>query len=675
MASNGKTFNHEDEITRTPFASETLGSVSGGTDKGNYFGSVLVHQDPGVLIGTFYDKQSGRVAVGYNLWDRVHLGFTANIIHSLSDRGLTNNDNTGTSNYVVLSGTPSFVNLQPTNGIYPVNPAVGSGANPLQTVNLLTNREEVWRLITGATLQVDAYNSETSSVKVLSNFGADSFSLKNRIFSPNQLTFEPADGLDGTSIDGTVSNLNYNLGAGALWTYTPRDKKFRSALSGGLTYEVVDLSQVVVTAQNLTAGQPNVDSGTVINASQNRLRTEDQGIYVQEELALLDEQLSLLGGLLAERSSLDGDTDQLFFYPKLAAVYSLFKPNAENKTGPFADFETLRVRAAYGEAGNRPNYLQKFTPLTATGNIDGNAGITILGNAGDPKIEPERQREFEIGADVATKNQRFVAELTGYDREISNLLLQRSLALSTGFTTQFFNGGGMRNIGVEAALQGRPVAGIDWTTRGVFTMNRSKITSLPVPPFDITIAGFGTGLGAFRIEKGKSATQIVGTVDADGTVKQVGDGEPDFRVGWTNVVNVGDWSFGALIDWQQGSSIVNLTRLLYDASSNSPDADAANKRLMTFSGGDIRPYIEDATFVKLRELSIAYNLPKSVMKQLGALKSLSVSLTGRNLLTLTNYSGLDPEVSNFGNQPIGRNYDVAPYPPSRSYWLSVTAGI
>src|SRR5262249_12912784 len=132
---------------------------------------------------------------------------------------------------------------------------------------------------------------------------------------------------------------------------------------------------------------------------------------------------------------------------------------------------------------------------------------------------------------------------------------------------------------------------------------------------------------------------------------------------------------GALIDWQQGSSIVNLTRLLYDASSNSPDIAAANKRLMTFSGGDIRPYIEDATFVKLRELSIAYNLPKSIMKQLGALKSLQVSLTGRNLLTLTNYSGLDPEVSNFGNQPIGRNYDVAPYPPSRSYWLSVTAGI
>jgi hypothetical protein len=52
-----------------------------------------------------------------------------------------------------------------------------------------------------------------------------------------------------------------------------------------------------------------------------------------------------------------------------------------------------------------------------------------------------------------------------------------------------------------------------------------------------------------------------------------------------------------------------------------------------------------------------------------------VQLSGRNLLTLTNYTGMDPEVSNFGGQPIGRNYDVAPYPPSRSYWLSISAGI
>jgi hypothetical protein len=91
--------------------------------------------------------------------------------------------------------------------------------------------------------------------------------------------------------------------------------------------------------------------------------------------------------------------------------------------------------------------------------------------------------------------------------------------------------------------------------------------------------------------------------------------------------------------------------------------------------GDPRPYIEDGSFVKIRELSVAYNLPKRLASQLGPLKSLQLSLSGRNLYTWTKYTGLDPEVSNFANQAIGRNYDVTPYPPSRTVWFSVTAGI
>ncbi|HWU91477.1 MAG TPA: SusC/RagA family TonB-linked outer membrane protein [Kofleriaceae bacterium] len=682
MDANGKTFDHEAEITRIPFSRETIASASGGTENGNYYGSVLVRDEPGVVRGTFYEKQTGRVAVGYKLGDRVRLGVTANLMHSLSDRGLTNNDNTGTSLYVVLSGTPSFVDMRSRGGVYPANPApaVGSGANLIQTVNLFQNREDVWRLIGGANGTIDAYKSEdgTSQVRVLANFGADSFDQKNDILSPNGLIYEPiTDGLAGTSIDATTTNLNWNTGAGVLWTYKPKTGKFRNALTGGLTYENVDLNSVYVTSQNQTAGQPNVDSGTSLNVAQTRISTKESGLYAQDEVALLDDRLSLLGGLLGERSSLNGNSDKYFVYPKLAAVYSLLSPE---KDGKKSRFEALRVRGAYGEAGNRPNYGQKFTALNASQNIEGKAGITIAPSAGDPNIAPERQREVEIGADAALKDQKVVAEVTLYQRSISNLLLQRALATSTGFTTEFFNGGSMHNRGLELALQATPVSqkGLEWTTRGILTLNRSLITSLPVPQFDITGAGFGTSLGAFRIEEGKSATQMVGNignVDGKPTIAVVGNGEPDFRVGWSNTVKAGDFTFGALIDWQQGSNIVNLTRLLYDSSLNSPDVEAAAARLAAFKGGDCRPYIEDATFVKLRELSVSYSLPKKYASQLGAVKTLTVSASGRNLLTLSKYSGLDPEVSNFGNQPIGRNYDVAPYPPSRSFWFSVSAGL
>jgi outer membrane receptor protein involved in Fe transport len=342
----------------------------------------------------------------------------------------------------------------------------------------------------------------------------------------------------------------------------------------------------------------------------------------------------------------------------------------------FAGFESLRVRVAYGETGNRPNFGNKFTPLAATNTIGGNQSLFVGGVAGDATIEPERQREIEGGLDMATKDQRVVAEVTGYNRQISNMLLQRAIATSTGFGTQFINGGGLRNRGVEAAVAVKPIKGVDWTTRGTLTLNRSLVTELPpgILPFN-TGPSFGAGFGTYRIEVGKSATQIVSTTDATGALTLVGDGEPDFRIGWSNVVNVGDFSFSTLLDWQQGSKIINLTQNYYDVNGNAVDPAAAKMRIDALNSGDPRPYIEDGTFLKVREISVAYNLPRRLASQLGPLKSLIVSLSGRNLLTFAKYSGLDPEVSNFGSQAVSRNYDVTPYPPSRTFWLSVTAGI
>ncbi len=91
-------------------------------------------------------------------------------------------------------------------------------------------------------------------------------------------------------------------------------------------------------------------------------------------------------------------------------------------------------------------------------------------------------------------------------------------------------------------------------------------------------------------------------------------------------------------------------------------------------GNNADVYIEDASFLKLREISLAYKLPDELVSQVGPMSNARVSISGRNLLTFTPYSGLDPEVSNFGAQTIARNIDVAPFPPSRSFWFSIEAG-
>jgi hypothetical protein len=86
-------------------------------------------------------------------------------------------------------------------------------------------------------------------------------------------------------------------------------------------------------------------------------------------------------------------------------------------------------------------------------------------------------------------------------------------------------------------------------------------------------------------------------------------------------------------------------------------------------------YVETASFLKLREVTLSYDLPPSAIRGLFGARSARLSLTARNLFTVSDYTGLDPEVSNFGNQAIFRNIDVAPFPPSRSFWFTIDLGL
>lgn len=664
-------YDHEQELAgRVAPSFETVASVSGGGDRTTYFLSGLVKGDQGIIQNTGYDKQSLRINLGQRFGDRLDVNVGANLLHTKSDRGLTNNDNAGVSYYMVMPQAPSFYDLsQRADGTYPSNPFINSLANPLQTAALLTNAEDVWRLVGSGTATLRLIDGSSQNLKLLGNFGFDSFRQKNNVIAPPELNFEPVDdGLAGTSILANSDNLNLNGGLNLVHFFKPVDGVALTT-SVGAIYETRDLDTTYVVARNLNGGISNVNAGTNLNVAQNRARQIDRGVYVQEEALLLDEKLTLSGALLAEASTVNAQHNKLFYYPKLAAAYRL--------TDVLPDAGELKFRAAYGETGNLPQYGQRFTPLLVNNNVGGAPGLVIGGVTGAPDLHPERQREFEVGVDASLFEGRGALELTVYQKDISDLLLQRTLAPSTGFRTQIFNGAGLRNRGVELMAQAIPVQGtVDWTTRAIFSLNRSVITHLPVPAFNT--GGFGVSLGAFRIEEGKSATQIVGNVGKDANGKPivgvVGDAEPDFRLSFFNEVGWNGFRLGALLDWQQGSEVINLTRFLFDGVGNSPDVEAAAERLKRWSARETGVYVEDASFLKVREVNLSYTLPESVVSGWGPVRSARVVLSGRNLLTFTNYSGLDPEVSNFGNQPIARNIDVAPFPPSRSFWTSIELG-
>ena len=678
-------FDNEEALAdRSELSTESILTLSGGGESTRYFVSGTFKNDEGIIANTGFQKEGVRVNVEQQISPRFTLRANTNLLHTVAERGITNNDNAGVSYYMVLPFTPNFFDLsrQP-DGQFPINPFERS--NPLATAALVTNDEEVWRFITAGTAEFDALQKDRHQIKLLATGGVDFFNQDNGIFSPPELQFEPDDGLAGTALSSGSDNTDLTLTGNGIYTYTAPGG-LTSTTTVGAQYEDRDLNTTRIVSEGLTAGQPNVDAGVVQQTFENRTRIKDFGVFAQEELLLLGERLLLTGGIRADRSSVNGETNAFFVYPKASASYRF-----EN---PVRYVQGLKLRAAFGQSGNQPLYGQKFTPLSSTNNINGIAGLTVVGLTGSPELEPERQTEIEAGLDATLADGRALFTATVYQKDISNLLLQRTPAPSTGFTTEVFNGGELRVRGIELALDATPIRTdlLSWVSRTTFARNYSRIEELPVPPFET--GGFGTSLGAFRIEQGASATQIVANAgladDGSTIVAPVGNAEPTFRMGFSNEIAYGPVRLFSLFDWSQGQEVINLTQFLADAGANSEDY-VTNPQPLTLRNGtvvmlgegqrritrrgnlrDSRGYIEDGSYFKLRELSLRYDLPQSVTRALGGtVENAAIQLSGRNLITWTDYSGLDPEVSNFGNVPIARNIDVAPFPPSRSFWLSL----
>ena len=123
--------------------------------------------------------------------------------------------------------------------------------------------------------------------------------------------------------------------------------------------------------------------------------------------------------------------------------------------------------------------------------------------------------------------------------------------------------------------------------------------------------------------------------------------------------------------------MINLGRFLSDIGGTTPDLDEQSGMDRTSNPSVADRYVEDGTYLKLREVSLTYAVPRQTVQQWfgGQVSSLDIGVSGRNLVMITDYTGYDPEVSQFGNVAIGRSVDVLPFPSARSFYFKVSVGL
>ncbi|HUR92550.1 MAG TPA: SusC/RagA family TonB-linked outer membrane protein [Gemmatimonadaceae bacterium] len=670
-------FNHYDNVfTGREISWETAADVSGGTENTRYLVGGTFKRDGGIEPSTGFRRQGLRINLDQIVNSRFDVKVSSVFNRSEHDRGWNNNCNNYACHGYAFPYTPSFVDLRrrDADGNY-IRPDWGIQSNTVQLTDLAVNHEETNRFTGGATLNYNAITSDRQSLRLILGGGLDAFQQNNDLWAPNELFSEIPQALPGTAIEGDGLSQFFNWNANLVHTFKPAG--FWSATtSAGIQYEDRRLQTSRITTSNLVPGQRNVGQGTITTGTENLSAERTIALYGQEEVRLFGERLLVQGGLRAEKSSVNGDIDKYFIFPKISASYRIM-----NLLGMGSE---IKPRFAYGETGNQPLFGQKFT-LLGTPLLGGLQGFTVAGASGFPGVEPERVKEIELGLDGFAMNGRMTWEITTFNRNTTNLLLQRVPAPSTGFTSRVFNGGKIKNTGVEVGLGFTPIQRerMQWVSRMTYTTYDSEVLDLAgLPPFRPNLSGFG-GLGVTFIRVGDPLTQLIGRgYNADGTRTtatdlQIGNTAPDYRMGFVNDFTFGPWSLNAVLDYQHGGDIINLTQFLYDDAGTPADfgSEAHTVRLKGYNNGVMLPYIEDATFLKLRELSIGVDVPARLFQGLNwGVDDARISLTGRNLWTKADYTGLDPEVANLGSAAIRNNLDVAPYPPSRSIFLNITLG-
>ena len=652
---------------------ETIADINGGNENTRYYISGSVKRDEGIERNTGFNRQGLRVNLDQVLSPTIDLKVSSVFNRAENDRGWNNNCNNYGCHGYALAYIPSFVDLTHRNpdGTFPT-PTVGPQSNPIQLTELGRNHEETNRFTGGVTLGWNPLARGSQTFRFVAGAGFDGFDQVNDVWTPNDLFFERPQALPGESIESGGRSLFFNYNLNGIHTYAA--SAFSTTTAVGLQFEDRRLNTFSIRTQNLLPGERNVNQGTNTTPNENLTRERTIALYAQEEVRLFSEALLVRGGVRAERSSVNGDIDKYYVFPQLSASYR------------FADLigsgSELKLRAAYGETGNQPLFGQKFTNLT-TPQLGGQQGVTVSTQAGFENVEPERLKEIEAGIEGTLLRDRLTFEVTGFTRNTTNLLLQRVPSPSSGFTSQVFNGGKIENQGVEASVGYTPIMAntLTWISRATFTKYTSEVKDLAgLPPFFPASSGFGN-LGRTRIEVGKPITQLVGfALNPDGTrgstLTQLGNTAPDFRMGFTNDLTWGRFSFNSVVDWQEGGDVINLTQYLQDDGRTSEDwgTPSHTARYKGYLSGSIEPYIEDASFVKLREVSVGYDVPRNLVSVIRGVNSLRVSVTGRNLFMWAPYSGLDPEVANFGAAAIRNNLDIGPYPPSRSVFLNLALG-
>lgn len=654
-------------------------NLSGGTDKTKFFVSGNITDEEGTVKNTGFNRYSIRANIDHKITNGINLSVSSNYLRSETERGFTGNqNNSGASIGYSTAYVPNYFDLRRSkDGTYPTNPYFSE--NPVAVTDNGINNSLVNRFIQAFTLDIDLLKTDKSYLKAQISGGLDYLQNTSMIYLPEFLQFQRGQANPGDVLKGKQESFNTNFQAALVYNWNFGTVNMNT--SAGLVRLDFTDNALFNRGRGLVPGQSNLQQAAIQEINQEfNSKIQDAGVFVQQEMNWEDKIVGTLG-IRWDKSTLNGNQDEFYAFPRASMAFNIANFDFWN----VGFMNQFKPRIAYGETAGPVNFGATFTPLNGT-NIGGLLGSVVGTQIGNTLILPETAREFEFGLDAGFFNSRLAIEATYYIKSTQNNIQNLNLAPSTGVNTTPSNEAELENKGIELAISGTPIetANFRWFSRVMFWKNDLLMTRLGIPTY---IAGaFGSGLGTFLYAEGYSPTTIVGTpanADVPGGFTIWGDAQPDFNMSFYNTISVlKGLELSFLIDWKKGGDNINLTSFLNDGGGttngwfddDNGDGIPNGRQRPPTPHNNAGRWVQDASFVKIREIGLYYTLPKTSLSDWfgTTVSNVRIGTSVNNAFLFTDYEGYDPETSSFGAQAIANNVDIAPYPTARRVFFHLT---
>ncbi|MCC6929363.1 MAG: TonB-dependent receptor [Gemmatimonadaceae bacterium] len=671
--------------------------MTGGSERVSYFVSGAFFNQKGILLGSQYRRANIRANLDFSpnsklsVRTSIGLGREANVRNENDNTidGVATNALANQPNVRVRNADGSFTSTD--DGLEYTNP-VALGA--------LDNAESRTLRAMGNTEMSYAF---TDRLRLNGRVGVDMLNLRDLRWNSPLIIGTYAASANGVAQQGNTTVSRY-VAETFLQFDVPGQRFGQLSLVGGSGVEYNSVENDFLQGEGFGSTQFRYpgNAGKVTSYDGGRTDNNLASFFSRANWSLRDRYFAS-ASVRTDGSSRFGKNNRYGTFSSASFGWSL---SDESWLSAIRKAGDLKLRVSYGETGNQ-GIPDDFAPLARFGKANyADAPGIAPSSLANPDLRWETTREFDIGLDFSMFSGRIGLVADHFSKKTDDLLVLRPITSTSGLTSVYDNIGNIENRGWEFQLNTEPIresraGGFSWNSDFNISFMKNEVTALyRDEPFNSGIRSVnrvevGQPLGAFQTLRFKGVDPQTGDaiyddVNGDGEITAddrtiVGSPHPKYFGGWTNTLNWKGFDLRSFVQFTQGNKVFNAIRIFADDGGYYFDnklrdsyvkrwqkpGDIAEQPRLSYDGvsgaRDVSSrFVEDGSYVRLQEVSLGYRLPRSLARTLN-LDEARFFVSGRNLVTWTDYTGFNPDVnSNGSSASISLGTDFYAYPLART---------